>query len=47
MIKERRSELTGDEYLSVKDEKGIGKFISRIWIPNVIELKHDILSRAH
>ena len=47
MIERRRSEVTDDQYFSVKGEKGIGKFINRIWIPNVMELKHDILSEAH
>ena len=47
MIKERHSELTGDEYLSVIDEKGIRRFANRIWIPNIIDLKRDILSEAH
>ena len=42
MIEERRSELTGDEYLSVKDEKGVRRFANRIWIPNLIDLKKDI-----
>ena len=30
MIKKKRSELSGDEYLSVKDDKGIRIFANRI-----------------
>ena len=47
MTEERYSELTGDEYLSLKDEKRIRRFANRIWIPNIIDLKRDILSEAH
>ena len=47
MIKERRLELTGDEDLSVKDEKGIRRFANRIWILNMLYLKRDILSKTH
>ena len=43
MIEKRRSELTGDEYLRIKDEKGIRKFPNRVWIPNLTDLKRDIL----
>ena len=47
MTKERHSEVISDEYLSVKDEKGVGRFANRIWIPNMIDLKRDIVSKAH
>ena len=33
--------------LSAKDEKGIRRFTNRIWIPNMIDLKRDILRKAH
>ena len=46
-IEERRSELTGDEYLSVKYEKGNRRFSNIIWIPKMIFFKRDILSEAH
>ncbi|KAL8115414.1 hypothetical protein AgCh_022051 [Apium graveolens] len=35
--------LTGEEITSRKDDKGILQFSSRIWIPNVPELKEEIL----
>ena len=38
--------MTGDEYVSVKDEKGIRIFANRIWIPNMIDLKRDIMREA-
>ena len=47
MIEEKRSELSRDEYLSVKDDKGIRRFSNKIWIPNMTDLKKDILSKAH
>ena len=47
MTKERHSEVTSDEYLSVKDEKGVRRFANRIWIPNMIDLERDISSEAH
>ena len=47
MIEEKRYGLSGDEYLSVKDDKGIGRFANMIWIPNMTYLKRDILSEGH
>ena len=47
MIEEKRYGLSRDEYLSVKDDKGIRRFANRIWIPNMTDLKRDILSEAH
>lgn len=41
------NDLTGEELSSQKDDKGILRFSSRIWIPNVAELKSEILSSAH
>ncbi|KAL8135020.1 hypothetical protein AgCh_009885 [Apium graveolens] len=35
--------LTGEEISSQKDDKGILRFSSRIWVPNVAELKEEIL----
>ena len=40
-------ELTGEEISSQKDDKGVLRFSSRIWIPNVAELKQEILQEAH
>ena len=39
--------LTGEEICSQKDDKGVLRFSSRIWIPNVPELKSEILHDAH
>ncbi|KAL8107856.1 hypothetical protein AgCh_024313 [Apium graveolens] len=39
--------LSGEEIKVQKDEKGIYRVNSRIWIPNVVELKHEILQEAH
>ena len=39
--------LTGNEMCTQKDEKGLLRFPSRIWIPNVTELKNEILHEAH
>ena len=40
-------ELTGEEICTQKDEQGVLRFLTRIWIPNVTELKKDILQVAH
>ena len=47
MIDERRLELTVDGYWSIKNERGIKRFANRIWIPNMIDIKWDILSKSH
>ena len=39
--------LTGEEISTQKDSKGILIFSSRIWIPNVPEMKNEILREAH
>lgn len=39
--------LTGEEISTQKDSKGILRFSSRVWIPNVPELKSEILQEAH
>ena len=39
--------LTGEEVCTQKDDKGIFRFSSRIWIPNVPELKQEVLQEAH
>ena len=45
--REDKESLTGEESRSQKDDKGILRFSSRIWIPNVTELKKEILQDAH
>jgi len=39
--------LTGEEITTQKDNEGILRFASRIWIPNVAELKEEIMRDAH
>ncbi|KAL8120119.1 hypothetical protein AgCh_017302 [Apium graveolens] len=39
--------LTGEELFTQKYNKGMFRFSSRIWIPNVTELKNEILREAH
>ncbi|KAL8147921.1 hypothetical protein AgCh_005301 [Apium graveolens] len=47
MMESSISELTGDEVLILRDNQGIMKFASRIWIPNVPELKDEISVADH
>ena len=46
-MSQNKDELTGEERGSQKDDKGILRFSSRIWIPHVTELKKEILHDAH
>ena len=39
--------LVGEELCTQKDDQGILRFSSRIWIPLVTELKNEILQEAH
>ncbi|WOH00581.1 hypothetical protein DCAR_0519947 [Daucus carota subsp. sativus] len=47
VMNEKMNELTGEEICTQKDNQGILRFSSRIWIPNVEELKNEILKDAH
>lgn len=47
VMNEKMNELTGEEICTQKDNQGILRFSSRIWIPNVEELKNEILKSAH
>ena len=47
VMNREKDKLTGEEIKAQKDEKGIYRVNSRIWIPNVMELKHEILQEAH
>ena len=47
VMNEGNNELTGEEICSQADDKGILRFASRIWIPNITELKTEILQEAH
>ena len=42
-----KDKLTGEEKESQKDDKGILRVFSRIWIPHVTELKKEILHNTH
>ncbi|KAL8091637.1 hypothetical protein AgCh_034046 [Apium graveolens] len=44
---EERGTLTGEEVRCEKDERGIMRYASRIWIPNVQELKDELLHEGH
>ncbi|KAL8114656.1 hypothetical protein AgCh_021499 [Apium graveolens] len=46
-MSEERGTLTGEEVKCEKDEKGIMRYASRIWIPNVQELKDELLHEGH
>ena len=43
----RGDTITGEERKCIKDKEGLLRFDSRIWIPNVQELKREILQEAH
>ena len=47
MMEQEKKSLTGEESRSQKDDKGILRFSSRIWIPNMTELKKEILQDTH
>ena len=44
---QNKDKLSAEERGSQKDDKGILRFSSRIWIPHVTELKKEILHDAH
>ena len=47
VMNREKDKLTGEEIKAQKDGKGIYRVNSCIWIPNVVELKHEILHEAH
>ncbi|KAL8108448.1 hypothetical protein AgCh_024778 [Apium graveolens] len=47
VINRKKDKLTREEVKAQKDEKGIYRVNSHIWIPNIVELKHEILHEAH
>ena len=44
---EEMSTITGEERKCIQDEKGLLRFASRIWVPNVQELRREILHEPH
>ena len=44
---EERNTITGEERQCIEDEKGLLRFASRVWVPNVQELRREILHEAH
>ncbi|KAL8098149.1 hypothetical protein AgCh_031068 [Apium graveolens] len=47
VMNREKDKLSGEEIKAQKDGKGIYRVSSRIWIPNIVELKHEILQEAH
>ncbi|KAL8092127.1 hypothetical protein AgCh_034426 [Apium graveolens] len=47
VMKQENNQLTGEEIGTQRDDQGILRFSSRIWIPHVPELKNEILQEAH
>ena len=47
VMRQENKQLTGEEIYTQRDEQGILRFSSRIWIPHVTELKNEILQEAH
>ena len=47
VMNREKDKLTGEEVKAQKDGKGIYRVNSRIWIPNIVELKHEILHESH
>ena len=41
------NQLTGEEICSQPDDKGILRVSARIWVPNVADLKNEIMREAH
>ena len=41
------NQLTGEEICSQPDDKGILRVLARIWVPNVADLKNEIMREAH
>ncbi|KAL8120055.1 hypothetical protein AgCh_017258 [Apium graveolens] len=39
--------FTGEELGTQKDSQGLYRFFSRVWIPNITELKNEVLQEAH
>ena len=47
VMEKEKNQLSGEEINTQRDEQGILRFFSRIWIPHVPELKNEILHEAH
>ncbi|KAL8098904.1 hypothetical protein AgCh_031570 [Apium graveolens] len=47
VMNEGRESMTGEEINTEKDDKGIMRYSYRIWVPNVQELKDEILDENH
>ena len=45
-MNEGREPMTGEEINTEKDDKGIMRCSYRIWVPNVQELKDEILDES-
>ncbi|KAL8148668.1 hypothetical protein AgCh_005870 [Apium graveolens] len=47
VMNEGRESMTGEEIHTKRDDKGIMKYSYMIWVPNVQELKDEILDESH
>ncbi|KAL8102858.1 hypothetical protein AgCh_027400 [Apium graveolens] len=47
VMNREKDKLKGEKIKAQKDGKGIYRVNSRIWVPKVVELKHEILQEAH
>ncbi|KAL8091416.1 hypothetical protein AgCh_033870 [Apium graveolens] len=47
MMSEGTESMTGEEINTEKDDKGILRYSYKIWVPNVQELKDEILYESH
>ena len=47
VMNDEMNKLSGEEVCTQLDGQGILRFNSRIWVPNVAELKNTILQEAH
>ncbi|KAL8123999.1 hypothetical protein AgCh_011848 [Apium graveolens] len=47
VMEQELEDLTGEELCTEKDNHGLFRFSSCIWIPNVAELKNEILHETH
>ncbi|KAL8147593.1 hypothetical protein AgCh_005059 [Apium graveolens] len=47
LMNEGKESMTGEEIHTERDDKGIMRYSYRIWVPNVQELKDEILDESH
>ena len=47
VMNEDKESMTGEEINTEKDDKGIMRYSYIIWVPNIQELKDEILDESH